>query len=235
MEQQKTDLKKAVILISGGLDSATSAAIAKSRGYELYGLSFDYGQRHVKEVECAKKVAESLEFKSIKTVKIDFFKDFGNSALTADIDVPIDRNIKEMQEQIPVTYVPVRNLILLSIARAYAEVIKADVIFTGMNYIDYSGYPDCRPEFIQSFERSGNLASKNFIQDKQEVKIETPLLYLNKASIIEKGLEFGFDYSLTWSCYNGGEKACGKCDSCLLRQKGFEELNLKDPIEYETN
>lgn len=233
MEQPTPNLKKAVILLSGGLDSGTSAAIAKNAGYELYGLSFDYGQRHLREIESAKKVAEFLQFKELKTIKVDFLKDFGNSALTSEIEVPKGRNIKEMQEEIPVTYVPVRNLIFLSIARAYAEVIGAESIFTGMNYIDYSGYPDCRPEFIQAFEIVGNLASKNFIQNLQPTNIRTPLLHLNKASIIRQGSKLGFDYGLTWSCYEGGQKACGKCDSCLLRLKGFEEAGLTDSIEYE--
>ncbi len=219
---------KAVVLLSGGLDSSTVVAIAIESGYEVYALSFDYGQRHHRELESAKKIAEYYGIK-FKTVKIDL-RQIGGSALTSDMDVP-DRNIDEIKDEIPVTYVPARNTILLSYALAYAEVIDADTIFYGANAIDYSGYPDCRPEYVEAFEKMANLGTKKGIENRN-LKILAPLMHMSKADIIRKGMELNVPYELTWSCYRGGKTACGHCDSCVLRLKGFMEAGYKDPIEY---
>lgn len=225
-------MKKAVVLISGGLDSATTAAIAKSEGYDLYALSFDYGQRHRREIESAKAVAKSLGAKDHLIISFDMRK-IGGSALTADIDVPLDRQTDEMSSEIPVTYVPARNTIFLSFALSYAETIGAQDIFIGVNQIDYSGYPDCRAEFIEAFEKTANLATKAGVEGTSRFRIRTPLIYMTKAETIRHGLDMGVDYSLTWSCYSGGEHACGRCDSCKLRLAGFAEAGAKDPVEYE--
>lgn len=222
---------KAVVLLSGGLDSATVLAIAAARGFEPYALSFHYGQRHSWELECARKVASSLQAKDHRIAQIDL-RAFGGSALTADIGVPKGRSLEEMSAQIPITYVPARNTIFLSFALAWAEVLGSSDIFIGVNALDYSGYPDCRPEFIEAFERLANLATKAGVEGKQKLKIHTPLIALSKAEIIRTGLELGVDYSLTSSCYDPSPagKPCGACDSCLLRQKGFRENGLPDPI-----
>ena len=225
-------MKKAVVLISGGLDSATTAAIAKSEGYDIYALSFNYGQRHLREIESAKAVAKSLGAKDHLIISFDMRK-IGGSALTADIDVPLDRETDEMSEGIPITYVPARNIIFLSFALSYAETIGAEDIFIGVNQIDYSGYPDCRAEFIEAFERTANLATKAGVEGTSKFRIRTPLIKMTKADTIKKGLELGVDYSLTWSCYTGGELACGRCDSCKLRLAGFREAGAKDPLKYE--
>lgn len=224
-------MKKAVVLISGGLDSATTAAIAKSEGYDIYALSFDYGQRHSREIDSAKAVAKSLGAKDHLIISFDMRK-IGGSALTADIDVPLDRETDEMSEGIPVTYVPARNTIFLSFALSYAETIGAEDIFIGVNQIDYSGYPDCREEFIKAFEKTANLATKAGVEGTSKFCIKTPLIKLTKADTIKKGLELGVDYSLTWSCYSGGELACGRCDSCKLRLAGFAQVGTKDPLKY---
>ncbi len=223
--------KKAVVLLSGGLDSATVAAIAKHKGFDIYALSFNYGQRHKIELERAKKQAKLQKIKQHKTVIIDL-RAFGGSALTANIKVPKNRTDKQMSNNIPITYVPARNTIFLSYALAYAEVIGAFDIFIGVNALDYSGYPDCRPEYIKAFEKLSNLATKAGVEGKK-LKIHTPLIDLSKADIIKKGLKLGVDYSETISCYdpvNG--KACGKCDSCNLRLKGFKQAGKKDPMVY---
>lgn len=214
--------KKAVILLSGGLDSATVCAIAKSEGYEIYALSFMYGQRHNIEIEYAKAQVEIQKIKDHRIINIDL-RAFGGSALTADIPVPKDRSEYEITHDIPVTYVPARNTIFLSYALAYAEVIEANNIFIGVNALDYSGYPDCRPEYIAAFEKLANLATKKGVEGSG-FKIHTPLINLTKAEIIKLGLKLGVDYSKTISCYDpqNGEP-CGKCDSCLLREKGFRE------------
>lgn len=225
-------MKKAVVLLSGGLDSATTAAIAKSEGYELYALSFDYGQRHSRELESAKAVGKSLGVKDHQIIRFDL-RAFGASALTDDIEVPTDRAESELSAQIPVTYVPARNTIFLSFGLAYAEAIGADDIFIGVSQIDYSGYPDCRSEFIESFEKTANLATKAGVEGTSHFYIQTPLINLTKADTIKRGLELGLDYSLTWSCYQGGEKPCGRCDSCKLRLAGFAEACAKDPLEYQ--
>lgn len=226
-------IKKAVVLSSGGVDSTTAMAIAKSEGYEIYSLSFRYGQRHAYELEAAKKVAEAFGTKEHMVIEIDLGK-IGGSALTDDIDVPKGRDEGQMQQEIPVTYVPARNTIFLSYALAWAEVIEASDIFIGVNAIDYSGYPDCRPEYIEAFERMANLATKAGVEGKTQIKIRAPLISMTKAEIILKGVELGVDYSVTHSCYDPSPdgKACGQCDSCLLRKKGFKEAGVPDPTEY---
>jgi 7-cyano-7-deazaguanine synthase len=224
--------KKAVVLLSGGLDSTTVLAIARHEGYELHTLSFDYGQRHQREVEAASAVARHYGVVQQKTVTIDL-RAFGGSALTADLVVPHERGLEEMARDIPITYVPARNTIFLSFALAYAEVSGADDIFLGINAIDYSGYPDCRPEYLQAYERMANLATRASTQDGRTMHFHAPLLALGKAEIIRKGIELGVPYELTWSCYEGRERACGTCDSCVLRLNGFAEAGLRDPIAYE--
>jgi len=225
--------KKAVILSSGGIDSTTVMAIAKKEGYEIYSLSFNYGQRHVIELEAAKRVARSLGAKEHMVIHVDLGK-IGGSALTDEIEVPKARSEEEMKKGIPVTYVPARNTIFLSFALAWAEVLEASDIFIGVNAIDYSGYPDCRSEYITAFEYMANLALKATVEGNMRVKIHTPLIHMTKAEIIRKGLELGVDYGLTHSCYDPSPegKACGQCDSCLLRKKGFKEAGITDPIKY---
>jgi 7-cyano-7-deazaguanine synthase len=228
-----TQLKKAVVLLSGGLDSATVLAIARSEGYEVNALSFSYGQRHLWELEAAKRVAESIGVAQHRVATIDL-RVFGGSALTDDIAVPKGRATDEMSHGIPVTYVPARNTIFLSFALAWAEVLGSSDVFIGVNALDYSGYPDCRPEFIEAFEKMANLATKAGVEGRQSLKIHTPLIALSKAQIIAKGIELGVDYSLTSSCYDpspAGEP-CGQCDSCMLRQKGFRENGMEDPLSY---
>ncbi|NPA75506.1 MAG: 7-cyano-7-deazaguanine synthase QueC [Euryarchaeota archaeon] len=220
---------KAVVLLSGGLDSTTVVAMAREMGYEVFALSFDYGQRHSREMESAIKVAKYYGIEH-KILKIDL-RQIGGSALTDDIEVP-ERELDEIEKEIPITYVPARNTILLSYALAYAEVIGADAIFYGANAIDYSGYPDCRPEYVEAFEKMANLGTKRGVEG-HPIKILAPLMHMSKADIIKKGIELGVPYELTWSCYRGGEKACGRCDSCLLRLRGFMEAGAEDPIEYE--
>jgi 7-cyano-7-deazaguanine synthase len=223
--------KKAVILLSGGLDSATVLAIAKAEGYELYALSFSYGQRHAWELEAAKRVAASIGMAQHRVTTIDL-RAFGGSALTDDIDVPKGRDAEEMSHGIPITYVPARNTIFLSFALAWAEVLGASDIFLGVNALDYSGYPDCRPEFIAAFEKMANLATKAGVEGRQHLRIHTPLIAMTKAQIIATGTKLGVDYGLTSSCYDPGPTGapCGQCDSCLLRQKGFRENEIEDPI-----
>ncbi|MBC7080990.1 MAG: 7-cyano-7-deazaguanine synthase QueC [Thermoplasmatales archaeon] len=216
---------KVVCLLSGGVDSAVASAIAKSRGYELYTLTFDYGQRHKKEIRCAGEIAKWLNSKH-KLIKADL-RQIGGSALTDNIEVP------EEAEGIPPTYVPARNTIFLSYALAYAELIDANSIFIGANVVDYSGYPDCREEYLKAFQNMANLATKRGVEGKG-IKIEAPILYLTKGEIIKKGLELGVPFEKTWSCYRGGKKACGRCSSCKIRLKGFNEAGIEDPIEYES-
>ncbi|MFZ0336519.1 MAG: 7-cyano-7-deazaguanine synthase QueC [Terracidiphilus sp.] len=227
----ETNPKRAVVLLSGGLDSATVLAIAKVEGYELHALSFSYGQRHVWELEAAKRVAAHLGVTQHRVAQIDL-RAFGGSALTADIAVPKGRDAEEMSHGIPITYVPARNTIFLSFALAWAEVLGASDIFLGVNALDYSGYPDCRPEFIEAFEKMANLATKAGVEDRQHLRIHTPLIDLTKAQIIARGIELGVDYGLTSSCYDPGRTGapCGQCDSCLLRQKGFRENGIADPL-----
>jgi len=226
--------KKAVVLLSGGLDSATTLAIAKSRNFDCYAMTFRYGQRHSIEIESAKHLAEALGVIEHRIVDIDLAA-FAGSALTdSRLDVPKDRNIIAEATDIPVTYVPARNTIFLSFALAWAEVLGIFDIFIGVNAIDYSGYPDCRAEFIKGFEKLANLATAAAIEGKGKYEIRTPVIKMTKAEIIKTGSKLNLDYSLTHSCYDPDEKgrACGSCDSCKLRLKGFTEAGLKDPIEY---
>lgn len=231
-DSEISNLRKAVVLLSGGLDSATTAAIAGAEGYELYAVSFDYGQRHARELDSARAVAKSLAAKDHFIISFDLRK-MGGSALTDDIDVPADRDSDTMASDIPVTYVPARNTIFLSFGLGYAETLGAQDIFIGVSQVDYSGYPDCRLEFIESFENLANLATKAGVEGSAHFKIHTPLINLSKSQTIRRGLELGLDYGLTWSCYQGGEKACGRCDSCILRLQGFKDAGLIDPIEYQ--
>jgi 7-cyano-7-deazaguanine synthase len=237
MGKNKIMNKKAVVLLSGGIDSSTTAAIAKAEGYDIYALSFDYGQRHRLELESAKKVAESLGAKKHLIIKFDL-REIGGSALTADIEVPKCRcqspvtSRQSPAAMIPVTYVPARNTIFLSFALGWAEVLEAPDIFIGANAVDYSGYPDCRPEYLKAFEEMANLATRVSVEGKIKFKIKAPLLYMTKGEIIRKGAEMGFDYSFTWSCYDPlpDGRPCERCDSCLFRAKGFKEAGIKDPL-----
>ena len=227
------DTSKAVVLLSGGLDSTTCLAIARAEGYDTYVLSFRYGQRNKVELHCAENIAKSLDAMQHTIVDIDL-RAFGASALTADIEVPKDRSESEISGSIPITYVPARNTIFLSYALAWAEVLVADAIFIGVNAIDYSGYPDCRPEYIHAYQMMANLATQAGVEGKIKLTICTPLLNKTKAEIIQMGTALGVDYSLTLSCYDpdsdGG--ACGRCDSCNLRKKGFEDAGIPDPTRY---
>jgi 7-cyano-7-deazaguanine synthase len=221
---------KAVVLLSGGLDSSTTMAIAIDMGYEVHAITILYGQTHRREVDSARMVASSLGAVEHLVVEIPVGT-FSKSALTGDREIPLDRDISIMDD-IPDTYVPARNLVFLSIASSWAEAIDADAVFIGATSVDYSGYPDCRPEFINSFEDTLRLATRRGIEG-DPIRIIAPLLEMKKDEIITRGYELGVDHSLTWSCYSGGEKACGRCDSCLFRLKGFEEAGLRDPLEYE--
>jgi 7-cyano-7-deazaguanine synthase len=225
--------KKAIVLSSGGLDSTTVLAIAQSEGYQCYTLSFFYGQRHHFELEAAKKVSQVLGAAKHYVVNVDLSQ-IGGSALTDDIDVPKQRDMSEISTGIPITYVPARNTIFLSYALAWAEVLKASDIFIGVNALDYSGYPDCRPEFISAFENMANLALKTTVEKQSVIRIQTPLLYMSKAEIIQTGIKLNIDYSITHSCYDPDQsgRACGLCDSCLLRKKGFIEAQITDPTLY---
>lgn len=227
----KDETKKAVVLLSGGLDSATVLAIARKEGFEPYALSFFYGQRHAWELEAAKRVAASIGVAEHRTVTIDL-RAFGGSALTDDIAVPKGRATDEMSHGIPITYVPARNTIFLAYALAWAEVLGAGDIFIGVNALDYSGYPDCRHEYVAAFEKMANLATKAGVEGRQQLKIHTPLIALSKAEIIRLGRGLGVDYGLTSSCYDPSATGapCGQCDSCLLRQKGFRENGIEDPL-----
>lgn len=226
--------RRAVCLLSGGLDSSTCLALARREGYECYALSFDYGQRHRVELEAAARVAASLGAREQRTAAIDL-RAFGGSALTADIAVPKSRSAAEMEAGIPITYVPARNTIFLSYALAWAEVLEASDIFIGVNALDYSGYPDCRPEFIHAFETMANLATKSGVEGRTRVEIHTPLIALSKADIVKLAAELGLDLGLTHSCYDPDAKGrpCGECDSCLLRAKGFAEAGIRDPLVNE--
>ena len=226
-------MKKAVILLSGGLDSATTLAIAQNDGFTPYGLTFSYGQRHQFEIGASQKIAEACNLTDHIITEIDL-RAFGGSALTDDIDVPKDRSESIISESIPVTYVPARNTIFLSFALAWAEVLQSGDIFLGVNSMDYSGYPDCRPEYIQSFQAMANLATKAGVDGAQSITIHTPLISMTKGEIISKGLALGVDYSLTHSCYDPDKvgNACGRCDSCHIRLKGFQEAGTADPINY---
>lgn len=234
MSNQPHPKSRAVVLLSGGLDSATVLAIARHQGFAPCALTFRYGQRHGIEIDAARRIARAFAVEAHLVVDFDL-RTFGGSALTADLAVPKGRSADEMAAGIPVTYVPARNTIFLSLALAWAEVLGTGHIFAGMNAVDYSGYPDCRPEYIAAFERMANLATKAAVEGKQPIRIHTPLISLSKAAIIRRGLELGVDYSQTNSCYDPqGESgaACGQCDACLLRLKGFAENDVSDPITY---
>lgn len=224
-------MPKAVVLLSGGLDSITVLSLAKAQGFDLYAISFSYGQRHSVELDKAKQCAESIGVKKHVVVNIDL-RQFGGSALTDDIDVPKGHDLASISDGIPITYVPARNTIFLSYALAWAEVLESFDIFIGVNALDYSGYPDCRPEFISAYESMANLATKAGVTGSQPIKIHTPLIEWTKADIIKKGLELGVDYGITCSCYDPQPdgQPCGECDSCLLRAKGFKEAGVADPL-----
>jgi 7-cyano-7-deazaguanine synthase len=225
-----TSPKPAVVLLSGGLDSATTAAIARDQGFALYALSFDYGQRHHTELDAARRVAKSLGAAKHLILPLDL-RAMGGSALTAEIDVPKDRPNAEMEHGIPITYVPARNTVFLSLALGWAEVLGAADLFIGVNAVDYSGYPDCRPEFIAAFEQVTNLATRAGVEGTLRFKIHTPLISWTKAQIIQRGLDLGIDFALTHSCYDpdANGRPCGHCDSCQLRNRGFAELGMTDP------
>lgn len=225
--------RKAVVLLSGGLDSTTALAVAIAERYAAYAMSFRYGQRHAVELESARHVAAAMGVARHLVVDIDL-RAIGGSALTDEIEVPKARSSAEMSAGIPATYVPARNTIFLSFALGWAEVLGAADIFIGVNALDYSGYPDCRPEYIEAFERMANLATKAGVENRLRLKIHTPLIAMTKAEIIRRGLELGVDYALTHSCYDptADGLACGRCDSCLLRQKGFAEAGARDPLVY---
>ena len=222
-------MHRAVCLVSGGLDSTTCLAVARRDGYECYALSFDYGQRHQFELDAARRVAQHFGAARHLVMKVPL-NAFGGSALTADLDVPKGRSAAEMGDGIPITYVPARNTIFLSLALAWAETLECSDIFIGVNALDYSGYPDCRPEFIEAYERMANLATKAAVEGRTRLKIHTPLMRLNKAEIVKLAHDLGVPFGLTHSCYDPGESGepCGQCDACLLRRKGFEEAGIED-------
>ena len=222
--------KPAVVLVSGGIDSATAAAVARAEGYELNALTFRYGQRHAREVESAERIAAALSVRQHLILDLDL-RQIGGSALTDEIPVPKGRDLMEIGAGIPVTYVPARNTIFLAYALAWAEVLGSEDIFLGVNAIDYSGYPDCRPEYIVAFERMANLATKAGVEGRSRLTIHTPLIHLTKAQIIQRGMALGVDFALTWSCYDPKPdgRPCGACDSCILREKGFAEAGIPDP------
>lgn len=225
--------KKAVILLSGGLDSATTLAIAKSEGFELYTMTFNYGQRHLCEVGAAEKISRALGAKKHKVIRLGLETIGGSSLTDKELAIPRNRSPQEMKEAIPLTYVPARNIIFLSCALSWAEALGTGEIFIGANAVDYSGYPDCRPEFIESFEKTANLGTKMGVEG-EKIRIHSPLINFPRGDIIKKGLSLGVDYSLTWSCYDprADGSACGCCDSCSLRRKGFREAGISDPITY---
>jgi 7-cyano-7-deazaguanine synthase len=226
-------MKKAVVLSSGGIDSTTVMAMARAEGYEVYSLTFNYGQRHAVELQAAQRIAEALGVKEHLIIDLDLRK-IGGSALTDAIEVPKARSAEEMAKGIPVTYVPARNTIFLSYALAWAERLGAADIFIGVTAIDFSGYPDCRPEYIRAFEQMANLALRAAVEGRMKIRICAPLMAMTKGEIIRRGVELGVDYRLTHSCYDPSAEgqACGQCDSCLLRKKGFQEAGVTDPIEY---
>lgn len=233
MPEQDPMAKPAVVLLSGGLDSATALAVARRDGFRCHALTIAYGQRHAVEVETARRVANHLGAVDHRVLELDL-RAFGGSALTSDVPVPVDRSTEEMSSGIPVTYVPARNTIFLALALAWAEVLESFDIFVGVNVVDYSGYPDCRPEFIAAYEQLANLATRAGVEKRGRFSIHAPLIHLPKADIIRLGLSLGVDYSLTHSCYDPGEDggACGRCDSCRLRREGFAAAGVPDPTRY---
>jgi 7-cyano-7-deazaguanine synthase len=225
--------KKAVCLLSGGLDSAVTAFIAKKQGYDIYALSFRYGQRHTKELSCAKKISKAVGAKKHIILTINLQR-FGGSSLLSSSTKPItDHSIQDIGKRVPSTYVPARNTIFLSYAVAYAETLEAEAIYLGVNAVDYSAYPDCRPEFIKKYQQLANLATRRGVEGKI-IHIKAPLLHLTKGEIVKRGVWLNVPFSKTWSCYRGEAIACGRCDSCLLRLKGFQEAHVDDPLPYAT-
>jgi len=234
MGSEQTSVRRAVVLLSGGLDSTTVLAIARAEGFECHALSFSYGQRHAQELDAARKAASVLGAKSHHIAAIDL-RPFGGSALTSDLAVPKDRDVDDHSGGIPVTYVPARNTIFLSFALAQAEVLGAADVFLGVNALDYSGYPDCRPEYLEAFERLANLATRAGVEGTTRLTIHAPLLHLTKAGIVAKGLSLGVDYAYTRSCYDlSGDLSCGRCDAFQLRLRGFRENGVTDPAPYVT-
>jgi 7-cyano-7-deazaguanine synthase len=233
MSTEKQKKPSAVVLLSGGLDSTTTLAIAKKKGFRVYTMTFNYGQRHQAEIEASRRVAERFGVAEHIIVDIDLTL-FGGSALTSDLDVPKRRVVDEIGHGIPITYVPARNTIFLSFALAWAEVLRAEDIFIGVNALDYSGYPDCRPEYIEAYQRMADLATREGVEGRQKMTIHSPLIDLTKGQIVQRGIELGVDYSLTCTCYDPSPtgEACGECDACLLRLKGFAENGMKDPAPY---
>jgi 7-cyano-7-deazaguanine synthase len=227
-----SEQRPAVVLLSGGIDSTTVLAIAQNQGFDPYAITFRYGQRHFQEIEAARSIAQRMQV--VRHVIVDFdLRVFGGSALTGDIEVPTDRTVEEMGQRIPVTYVPARNTIFLSFALAYAETISATDIFIGVNALDYAGYPDCRPEYIDAYARMANLATRAGVEGASSLTIHTPLIHMSKVEIIREGLRLRVDYAQTSSCYDPKpEGACGRCDACLLRRQGFAEAGVADPIRY---
>ena len=228
-------MKKAVCLLSGGMDSAVAAAIAKAEGYDIYALSFDYGQRHKKELECSGELAEWLGAKEHRILSIGLGA-LGGSALTSGAEVPTAKGYDEIKssKEIPATYVPARNTIFLSYALAYAEVLDAQAVYIGANCMDYSGYPDCRPEYLEKFQELADLATRRGVAGER-IKIEAPLIRMSKEEIVKKAVELKVPLECTWSCYKGGALACGRCESCVLRLKGFEGAGIRDPLGYESD
>ncbi|MFN3160962.1 MAG: 7-cyano-7-deazaguanine synthase QueC [Rubinisphaera brasiliensis] len=226
--------RKAVVLLSGGLDSSTTLAIAREQGFELWAISFDYGQKHRFELDAARRLAQAFDVKKHVIVKIDLGA-FGGSALTSDIEVPKDRSTDQMEAAIPITYVPARNTVFLSTALGWAETLDCSDLFIGVNAVDYSGYPDCRPEFVEAFTRLANLATKTGVEGTADWKVHAPLIDLTKAEIVRKGTALGVDYAMTHTCYDPNEAglACGHCDACQLRLQGFEQAGLSDPAAYQ--
>jgi 7-cyano-7-deazaguanine synthase len=227
-------MRKAVVLLSGGMDSATTAAMALSQGYEVHALSFRYGQRHAVELQAARRVAHSLGITQHVILDIDL-RAIGGSALTGELPVPKDTPVDQIGNRIPPTYVPARNTIFLSLALALAEVIGASDVFIGANALDYSGYPDCRPEYFQAFQRMATLATRAGVEEGRSLTIHTPLIQLSKREIIEQGISLGVDYSVTLTCYDPSAEgqACGRCEACILRLKGFQEAGIEDPARYQ--
>jgi len=226
-------VQSAICLLSGGLDSCVTAFMAKNKGYMIYALSFNYGQRHKKEIECAKDISSVVKAKDHIIFDLDLNRFDKSSLVDTSLDIPKIYNLENIGKTIPSTYVSARNTIFLSIALAYAEAISADAIFIGANAQDYSGYPDCRPEYIRAYQKMADLATKRGVEGLS-IKIEAPLLHFTKADIIKRGFELNAPFEKTWSCYQGGRRACGKCDSCLLRLKGFKESGYHDPIDYKS-